>query len=82
MKTKYKGVVGKRRVKIRLNELDDYLINNKKTNDEILKEIKYYYKYYNLQKKIYIAYDRESYRGIDDNDLRITFDCNLRSRRD
>ena len=82
MKTKYKGVVGKRRVKIKLNELDDYLINNKKTNDEILKEIKYYYKYYNLQKAIYIAYDRESYRGIDDNDLRITFDCNLRSRRD
>lgn len=81
MKTKYKGVVGKRRIKIKLNEIDDYLENNKETNNEILKEIQYYYKYYNLKKVIYIAYDRESYKGIYDNDLRITFDCNLRSRR-
>lgn len=81
MKTKYKGVVGKRRIKIKLKEIDDYLENNKETDNEILKEIKYYYKYYNLQKAIYIAYDRESYQGIEDNQLRITFDCNLRSRR-
>ena len=81
MKTKYKGVVGKRRIKIRLNEIDDYLENNKETDNEILKEIIYYYKYYKLKKAIYIAYDRESYKGILDNNLRITFDSNLRSRR-
>lgn len=67
MKTKYKGVVGKRRIKIRLNEIDDYLENNKKTDNEILKEIIYYYNYYKLKKAIYIAYDRESYKGIEDN---------------
>ena len=81
MKTKYKGVVGKRRIKLKLQEIDDYLEKDKETDSEILKEIQYYYKYYNLQKAIYIAYDRESYKGKDDNQLRITFDCNLRSRR-
>ena len=81
MKMKYKGVVGKRRIKIRLNEINDYLENEKETDNEILKEIIYYYKYYELQKAIYIAYDRESYKGIDDKNLRITFDSNLRSRR-
>lgn len=81
MKTKYKGVVGKRRIKVKLNEIDDYLENNKETNNKILKEIIYYYKFYNLQKAIYIAYDRESYKGKEDSNLRITFDSNLRSRR-
>lgn len=81
MKTKYKGVVGKRRIKVRLNEIEDYLENNKETDNKILKEIKYYYKFYNLQKAIYIAYDRESYKGKEDSNLRITFDSNLRSRR-
>ena len=82
MKMKYKGVVGKRRIKIRLNEIDDYLENDKETDDEILREIQYYYRYYNLKRAIYIAYDRESYKGLNDDRLRITFDCNLRSRRD
>lgn len=81
-KTKYKGVVGKRRIKIKLNEIDDYLEKKKETDNEILKEIIYYYNFYKLRKAIYIAYDRESYKGIEDTNLRITFDSNLRSRRD
>ena len=32
--------------------------------------------------KIFIGYDRKSYKGKDNDKLRITFDCNLRSRRD
>ncbi len=80
-KTKYKGVVGKRRIKLKLKEIDDYLENGKETDNEILKEIIYYYNFYKLKKAIYIAYDRESYKGIEDSNLRITFDSNLRSRR-
>ena len=82
MKTKYNGIVGKRRIKMKLKEIDLYLTNKKTSNNLILNEIIYYYNYYKLKPAIYIAYDRESYKGIDNEDLRITFDSNLRSRRD
>lgn len=81
IKNKYKGIVGKRRIKIKLKEFYNYL--NKKElpkDNQIMKEIDYFINYYDLESKIYIAYDRESFRGLGDNDLRITFDSNLRSR--
>lgn len=46
-----------------------------------MQEIDYYMKYYNLKPSIFIAYNRSSYQGIEDKNLRITFDSNLRSRR-
>lgn len=79
MKTKYKKIVGKRRIKVKLNEIDN-ILSSKDNNNEILNEIKYYYNYYNLKKSIFIAYDRESFKGQND-DIRITFDNNLRSKR-
>lgn len=83
LKTKYKGVVGKRRIKLTLKEYYDYINDHKfNTNNQIFNEIDYYFKYYQLKPAIYIAYDRYSYRGKDDKNLRITFDSNLRSRRD
>lgn len=83
IKNKYKGVVGKRRIKMTMKEYYD-LIENKKydENSQILKEIVYHLNYYDLKPKIFIAYDRICYRSIGDNNLRITFDCNLRSRND
>ena len=83
LKTKYKGVVGKRRIKIKLKEYYEYLNNHRlDIRDQIFFEIDYYFKYYNLIPVIYIAYDRHSYKGKEDKNLRITFDTNLRSRRD
>ena len=82
IKNKYNGVVGKRRIKISLNDYYAFLNNESKLDNQILKEIKYHLDYYHLEPKIFIAYDRLSYRGIDDNEFRITFDSNLRSRRD
>lgn len=83
LKTKYKGVVGKRRSKIKLKDYYQYLNSGKFNNeDQILTEIDYYFKYYKLKPTIYIAYDRKSYKGKYDNDLRITFDTNLRSTRE
>lgn len=83
LKTKYKGVVGKRRVKMKLREFYHYMNHHKiNTNSQILKEIDYYFHYYKLKPAIYIAYDRLSYQGKGDKNLRITFDTNLRSRRD
>lgn len=82
-KVKYKGVVSKRRIKLSVEEFNSY-INNKKipSDSQVFKEINYYVDYYKLKPMIYIAYDRESYKGIYDSNLRITFDNNLRSRRD
>ncbi len=83
IKIKYKGVVGKRRTKMKLCDFYHFLKCKKNdSDDQILKEFNYYFRFYNLIPVIFIAYDRLSYRGIDDKSLRITLDTNLRSRRD
>ena len=45
-----------------------------------MKEKNYLIEYYSLIPKIFIAYDRLSYNGLNDSNLRITIDSNLRSR--
>ena len=46
-----------------------------------MREIDYLFKFYNLEPKLLIAYDRLSYASSKDKNLRITFDFHLRSRR-
>ena len=83
IKNKYKGVVGKRRVSLSLNEFYDFINNrNYDESNQIMKEIVYHFDYYNLVPKMFIAYDRKSYKGKDDDSVRITVDSNLRSRND
>ncbi len=82
-KEKYEGIVGKRRTKMKLKEFYNYLnTNNYDTKNQIMKEIDYCFKYYDLYPVIYIAYDRISYKGVYEKELRITFDEKLRSRRE
>lgn len=82
-KDKYKGVVGKRRIKMTLREFYDYLYKHKYNHDnQIMKEIDYFINYYDLKPAIFIAYDRKSYKGLNNSSLRITLDTNLRSRRE
>lgn len=81
MKSKYKNIVGKRRIKLTLKEFYDFYDEKKyDSNDQIMKELDYLFKYYNLKPVCLIAYDRKSYKGINDEKLRITIDTNLRSR--
>ena len=83
IKEKYKGIVGKRRIKLSLKDFYNYQERNIYDKDnQIMKEINYYFNYYNLKPSIFIAYDRKSYCGKEDNNLRITIDSNLRSRRE
>lgn len=83
LKNKYKGIVGKRRYIMSLKEFYNFLDTGEyNQNDQIMNEIVYHLNYYKAYPKIYIAYDRYSYKGIDDDNFRITFDSNLRSRRD
>ncbi len=83
IKLKYKDIVGKRRIKLKLGDFYNYM--NKgiyDSNNQIMKEVNYFFQYYNLQPSYYLAYDRKSYKGIKESQLRITFDRNLRSRKE
>lgn len=80
IKDKYQGIVGKRRICLKLNDFYDYLNNGLVNDSQIMKEIDYYFKRYDLKPFMFVGYDRKSYRGRENRDLRITLDENLRSR--
>lgn len=87
IKKKYKGIVNKRRTTLRLNEAYGFVASGKAPtpkeymNVQVLHELEYFLKIYNLSPKLYLAYDRIAYFEKDNRDLRISFDMNIRSRR-
>lgn len=82
LKKKYRGVVYKRREKLKYAEVKSYLKTLLMPKDtQIMREIDYTMHYYpDLQPRICIIYDRCAYYSSDDASLRITFDSNLRFR--
>ena len=85
IKKKFKGVVYKRRISMPYSEAVDYLMNHKepKEKSQISNEIDYFLKYYKgLAPAMVISYDRIAMVGINDPELRITFDTNIRWRTD
>ncbi len=84
IKKKFKGVVYKRRISLRYEEAMRYLEHGEKpTNDsQILREIDYFIRFYRPKPKLYLAYDRIAFSGINEKDLRITVDQGIRSRWD
>ena len=83
IKKKYDGTVYKRRVCLTLEEWNNYYKKNIFPNHDfqIMKEIDYEIKYFKLKPSFFVAYDRLSYYAKDDENFRITFDNNLRSRK-
>ncbi len=83
IKKKYNKIVNKRRVCIPYKDAINYIENGiiPDTNKQIMKEIDYCFNRYNLIPKLGISYDRCAYNSKDDNGLRITFDNNIRSRK-
>ena len=57
-------------------EIKDYM------NAQVVNEIEYFLQMYDLYPKVYLAYDRRAYYAKDDFDFRVTFDTNIRSRRE
>lgn len=85
IKKKFKGVVYKRRMEASFAEARDYLYDNKtlSSDTQIGREIDYFKKMYNrLSPAMAISYDRIAMAGIEDPELRLTFDTNLRYRLD
>ena len=83
IKKKYKGVVYKRRVRTGARDAIEYLAGGPepKVNDQqIMDEIRWFARRYPLQPAMFLAYDRLAYRAINDPNLRITFDRNIRFR--
>ena len=50
-------------------------------NRQVLSELEYFLKIYDLSPKLYLAYDRIAYFEKGNDDLRISFDTNIRTRR-
>ncbi len=87
IKKKYKGLVNKRRTTLRLFEAYNLVEqgtdpgNQPYINRQVLEEIKYFLKIYDLKPKVYLTYDRQAFFSKDNQDFRVTFDTNIRSRR-
>lgn len=87
IKKKFKGVVNKRRTAMTLKEAKDYLDRDitpegEGINRQVLREIDYFKNIYRIRPKVFLAYDRRAYFDREDKNFRITFDTNIRARRE
>lgn len=87
LKKKVFGLVNKRRTGLMLDEAYEFVRTGVEPeykpymNKQVIQEIKYFLGRYELQPKVYLAYDRIAMFCKNNRDLRITFDTNIRSRR-
>ncbi len=83
IKKKYKSVVNKRRAAMTLQEAYAYVEQgiHPDQDSQILREIDFFLQRYPLKRGVYLAYDRIAMYGVEDEEFRVTFDKNIRSRR-
>lgn len=82
MKKKYKGVVYKRRIRLKTKQAQAYMADpdQRLEDSQIGREIDYFKQFYgDLFPAVFLSYDRESWRSHDGT-LRITMDWNVRYR--
>lgn len=82
LKKKYDGVVYKRRMVMETAGAAAYINEGEvpENENQICREIDWFMRSYQPVPKVFIAYDRTAFAGLEDPDLRITFDTNLRWR--
>lgn len=82
IKKKYKGIVNKRRILLPLDVTYGYLHYNVRPPEksQILNELDFFTSRYELVPKLFLAYERIALFGKEDNEFRVTFDMNIRSR--
>lgn len=87
IKKKFMGQVNKRRISLPLKDAYHFLETKEKPipkntlNAQIINEIDYLIHRYSLKPALFLSYERNAMFGIDDKDLRITFDTNILTRR-
>ena len=80
LKKKYKGIVYKRRVKMELAMAEEYLYDLEPVSQpsQITREIDWFLNFYkNIAPEMYISYNRIAMYGVEDPELRVTFDSNI-----
>jgi hypothetical protein len=84
LKKKFKGIVYKRRIAYPAAILSTGSVDGAVMADDaqIAREIAFYMKANAVSAKIYISYARKAYAGIDDGELRLTIDSDIRFRLD
>lgn len=82
LKKKYKGIVYKRRVAMTAAQAQNYLAGRSPApeDSQMTREIDWFLSSYRPTPKVLLCCDREAYVARDDEELRITFDQNLRWR--
>lgn len=87
IKKKVFGLVNKRRTALKLEEAYEFVRTGippeykEYMNQQVLQEITYFLRQYELQPKVYLSYDRKALFSKANRDLRITFDTNIVCRR-
>ncbi|MCL2378964.1 MAG: polyphosphate polymerase domain-containing protein [Defluviitaleaceae bacterium] len=83
LKKKYLGEVNKRRVALPISSLSRPIreVLDEETA-QIARELAFYMQTHPVEEKMFIAFLRTAYSGIEDAGLRVTFDNNIRYRRD
>ena len=81
LKKKYKGTVYKRRI-TQPADCSGLVLERPKLlpNTQIAREIAWFQQQYHTRPKVFIAYDRTALAGLEEPELRMTFDTNLRWR--
>ncbi len=84
IKSKYRGLTYKRRLEGKYKELHDYITYGRlpEKRGQVFEELDYLIGRMELRPKIVICCDREAFYGNDDREFRVTFDSNIRFRRD
>lgn len=94
LKQKFGNVVNKRRTILplhagyRLSSLDmnealpGQLDDFQASNDQILREVHHFKGLYMLEPEVVVSYDRQAFAGVEEPDLRVTFDYHLMCRKD
>lgn len=79
IKRKVAGVVYKRRTCVKYDDAKDYLDGKIEKDGQLYNEIDWMKrKYFSLKPSIYISCERDSFKGREDESLRVTFDRQIR----
>ncbi len=84
IKKKFNGVVCKRRIAACVDDIQAFIRKERDLSEdyEIQREIRCFYERYHPLPKVFIGYDRIALAGKENQELRITFDRNIRWRAD
>ena len=80
LKKKYDGIVYKRRIALPLGQAEAFMNGSGKLPEgQISREIEWFCRSYpSLQPAVHLSYDRCAWYAVEDDDIRLTFDRNIR----